>query len=263
MNLLWENIGLHAFRVLGPFRALQLWIVVLFNLVEILKSRSLVPLDKAMRFVHKQRIQHRLGSFDIPIRHIDTVIQEGSYCFGSIRELYIRDCYFRWHNVRQGEMMIVMDLGANRGMFSTLATSFAQKIVAVEANPKYRLVFEENMRLNGFTDFSLFNAFIGQESVPDGSVLSVEDVMHKSGCDRIDFLKIDVEGAEFDLFGTLPFARIRRLSMEVHPKKGDPDRLIDALVRHGFEVICTDNRFQRTNNTACIDYIYATNMNFS
>jgi hypothetical protein len=35
------------------------------------------------------------------------------------------------------------------------------------------------------------------------------------------------------------------------------------LVRHGFEVICTDNRFQRTNNTACIDYIYATNMNFS
>lgn len=208
--------------------------------------------------MRKQTIR-RLGTFIIPIKFIDDKIKEGSYCFGSVREMYIRDCYFRHHNANPHEMHVVMDLGANRGLFSTMATSFATKIIAVEANPKYREVFEYNMSLNNFSNYSLVNSFVAASSKDDGSTVSVEDLISRADCDRVDFLKMDIEGAEFSLFESLPFNRIKMMTMEVHSREGDPALLIAALQRNNFNTVCTDHRFRRTSDPANVDYIYAVN----
>ena len=55
-----------------------------------------------------------------------------------------------------------------------------------------------------------------QETVP---TISLEDLLDKAACTEVDFLKCDVEGAEFEIFLSTPvpiIRRIRRLVMEVH-----------------------------------------------
>jgi FkbM family methyltransferase len=52
------------------------------------------------------------------------------------------------------------------------------------------------------------------------SLLTIGEIFSRLGCDRIDLLKLDVEGAEFELFASTEFAlyapRIRMLCVEFH-----------------------------------------------
>jgi len=58
----------------------------------------------------------------------------------------------------------------------------------------------------------------------------------------VDFLKADIEGAEFELFANNDewLAKVRRIAMEIHAEYGDVDRFVSRLKAKGFEVILTD-----------------------
>lgn len=80
------------------------------------------------------------------------------------------------------------------------------------------------------------------EAGEDGSVpaVSVDDLLRDHEIDRIDLLKLDVEGSEFAVFADPGagqwLARVRVIIMEVHPNLGDPRQIVDVLARAGFSM---------------------------
>lgn len=133
---------------------------------------------------------------------------------------------FRRH-LRPG--MYVIDIGANVGYFSMLAGAIVGpdgRVDAIEANPKNAKMIEVNRRVNGFTHVRIANVAVGAEmgllslrthysngstprladdvfaplsvqTVPSMLLGQIIDPNH-----RVDFIKIDVEGAEYNvLFG--------------------------------------------------------------
>jgi hypothetical protein len=213
-------------------------------------------------------VNHRFGSFSVDCQGIDKLAEgEDSYAFSSIRELYIRDCYFRFHDFAKDEIRTVADLGANRGMFSLLAATFCEKLLMVEAQEKYNACIKLNMQSVNFTNYLLSNAFIGAKTplntmLQDISHVSLETLMETAEVEHIDFLKIDIEGSEFSIFETLPLNRVRYLSMEVHRDVGDANLLRRILDERGFSYTCSDARFVETTDPSKIDYIYAKNVQF-
>jgi FkbM family methyltransferase len=128
---------------------------------------------------------------------------------------------FRRH-LRPG--MSVIDIGANIGYFTMLSAMLvgpAGHVLAVEPNPRNARLLEASRRVNGFTQVSLAQVAAGREigllvlhrtysnattsAAPDdvGALFGSESV----GCvpvdllmgdRRIDFIKVDVEGAEYN-----------------------------------------------------------------
>jgi 31-O-methyltransferase len=68
---------------------------------------------------------------------------------------------------------------------------------------------------------------------------TISAAMREHGIDRIDLLKIDVEGAEWDALVGIEepdWPRIRQLAIEVHDVDGRVARIRDLLERMGYEV---------------------------
>jgi FkbM family methyltransferase len=68
------------------------------------------------------------------------------------------------------------------------------------------------------------------------AALSMPSLMKSCGLSTIDFLKVDIEGAERDLFqGTLPWLQhVRSLAIEVHDDEALIGQLISLLTARGF-----------------------------
>ena len=177
------------------------------------------------------------------------------YSFGVARELYGRRPYFAapGFGIRHGDA--VLDLGANAGLFTILAARFGARVVAVEANPACLDLIRKNVRANGCDDdVEVELALVGGSSGVFGGegrlalgtaappLLGVEEIVERHGLASIDFLKIDVEGAEFDVIDEAAtwLSRVQRAALEVHPEHGDVARLVSALEGHGFEVALRD-----------------------
>lgn len=236
---------------------MRLWYAAMTHLRQILQNQNLVSIDRSMSKAHTLKVDHRFGSFTVHPQKVDALVREDSYCFGSIRELYIRDCYFRFHTVSPNDLRCVVDLGANRGLFSTMCTPFAHRIIAVEPQHEYQEVYKHNMHINNFKNYKLINAFIGSKSDESNTTISFSDLCANEDFAQIDFLKMDIEGAEFELFNTLPFDRIRRMTIEVHPQSGNPADLITTLHANNFLTTTCDSTFRIVTAPEQIDYIYA------
>lgn len=186
------------------------------------------------------------------------VVLDGKY-FGIAKELYCRGVYFVLPEFALGRDECVVDLGAHVGAFTTLAAVSARKVVSVEAQAGLVPVIEANLRLNRCREkvqleWGLIGAGTGLFSSPlrrraashyvkEPPVIAVSELFARHGLERVDFLKVDIEGSEYDLFGgDLDWLRaVRRIAMEVHFDFGDPARLAAQLERAGFEVWLMNN----------------------
>ena len=80
-------------------------------------------------------------------------------------------------------------------------------------------------------------------------------VMGTDGLDRIDALKVDVEGAELDVLEGISYAHwgcVRQVALEGHDQDGRLDRVKALLSRHGFDRIevrvSAEHRQRELNN---------------
>jgi len=69
--------------------------------------------------------------------------------------------------------------------------------------------------------------------------VGIEDLLQQFDRERIDVLKIDVEGAEYDLFSSdisTWIDRVGTLAIEIHEqiRPGVRNLVFDALAKHGF-----------------------------
>jgi precorrin-6B methylase 2 len=221
---------LASVRRLGDRRLLARYVVQLVRRAPaVLRTRTLAPVDEAMGD----------GPYRLRVRGEPIVLAGAS--FGLVREIYGRRSYLP-PGFSFEPADAVVDLGAHAGTFTLLAARCARRVVAVEPDPAWVARLRENVQRNGCGDrVAIEHAAVG-EAAAGAPLLSLEELVDRHGLDTIDFLKVDVEGAEFELFrhasGWLP--RVRRIAMELHPRLGSVDALVRTLADAGFGVRLTD-----------------------
>lgn len=112
----------------------------------------------------------------------------------------------------------ILDLGAHLGTFALSAAAAGYEVVAVEASPRNAAVLQASIDRNGFDRFRLIHAAVsdrpgslefcpygpyghvanGHTGLPSVQVpcLRVDDLLAELGWDRLDFVKMDIEGSE-------------------------------------------------------------------
>lgn len=215
-------------------------------LPEILRTRLLAPADK------------RLGDHVVSVKTGALTLRMPGRHFGLVRELYCRRVYNYVPGFEPARGDRVIDLGANVGAFSVIAAAAGAQVLAVEAQDGFAAEFWEVMRLNGCAgQVELVNGMIGagvgaladperrataSHMRAEPSELRLADLVRERGIDRIDLMKVDIEGSEFAVFadgdGWLP--QTRRIVMEVHRRFGDPGKLARDLETAGFRVTRVD-----------------------
>lgn len=166
---------------------------------------------------------------------------------------------------------IVIDLGANIGIFTLYAAGIAPTVQVHAFEPASRsfALLQQNIKANSLSNVHCYrcsvSARVGQDTLYIASTGSTADTMISSRIPvqgmllaehvdclsldelfafcRIDicnFLKVDVEGSEFDIFsaaspGTLQ--KIERIAMEYHEMGcGQGQQLVYLLQTAGFRV---------------------------
>lgn len=155
----------------------------------------------------------------------------------------------------------VLDAGANIGVFTVLASSLVGstgRVVAVEPQPENLRVLRRNIELNGCRNVSVVpralsnvdgsavfitGRGIGAHLSRSGGIpvdtISLPSILTVAKLPRIDYLKMDIEGAEVRVFeaeGTdMAISTLRRAVVEIHDAEADR-RLTMFFRSKGFEV---------------------------
>src|SRR5262249_40402083 len=124
--------------------------------------------------------------------------------------------------------MTVLDVGAHHGLYTLLASKLvgpSGKVIAFEPSPRQRKRLAAHLRINGLREVQVMPYALGAENgeadlyLADGSddwcnslrkpqesarqtvrvqVRRLDDIAVQSRLTKVDFLKLDVEGAELD-----------------------------------------------------------------
>ncbi len=191
-----------------------------------------------------------------------------------LRAVFTGRCYSDYFPFYQ--RATVVDIGAHKGyfaIFAALNTRPESRVIALEPSaanfrallkniesqgiakiePLNAGVYSETASLDLHMSTSVNHSIFGKEinplssSAPDRvekvDVLSLKDLMAQQDVDRIDFLKMDCEGAEYPALlacDESTLSRVRTISLEFHDLK-DPQYnggiLVEYLSSNGFEVV--------------------------
>jgi FkbM family methyltransferase len=195
-----------------------------------------------------------------------------------IIEIFLREDYGA---VADGA--VILDLGANIGTFSIYAATTARDVTIYAYEPMaefYRLM-KENIRLNRLggtikcfdsavsSDTQMRELFIEGADLffpslvapsLDGptrkvrvSCTTLAEILDSNKLQRIDLLKMDCEGAEYEILYTTParyFDRIREIRMEYHnlaDDRSNREALATFLRGLGYEITLPQSTFTRTS----------------
>jgi len=215
---------------------------------EIIRTKTLVSANQKMRG-HMCRFKTGDGI---------TVVLDGEF-FGIAKEIYCNRVYFAVPGFEVNTGDYVVDLGAQCGTFTTLAAARGGRVISVEAQSGFIPFIEANLKKNNCLneasiEWGIIGANAGLFSDPanrraashyyqEAPMVTFYDLIKKYNLRQVDFLKVDIEGSEFDLFtGDISWlAIVKRIAMEVHLDCGDVNKLSSILEKAGFEVWLVDN----------------------
>jgi FkbM family methyltransferase len=178
---------------------------------------------------------------------------------------------------------VVVDIGANLGMFSlhVAADHGAARVYAFEPFPESYALLKRNAEHNHLDAIVPIPLAIAGESGTrelhmqgrhgvhslygtSGEAVRIEcitlaDAFARWNIQRCDFLKLDCEGAEYEILLSAPadvYARIHRIALEYHDWITDHhhDELVRRLTAEGFAVTTRDHEASRTG------YVFAKRM---
>jgi len=186
-----------------------------------------------------------------------------------ITESWIHKCYTKYFEVEDD--YIVFDIGANIGAFSMLAAHYAKNGMVYSFEPEKESfgLLKENVDLNNFKNIELINKAVSNKtgisnfyisntnagghslysSRADKKItiptISFEEFIEKNKIKKIDFLKMDCEGCEYDILyncSNETFKKIKYISMETHKIEGKSKaiEMAEFLRMKGFMVIRED-----------------------
>jgi len=238
----------YVFRI-ADVRTALFWVwAIVSSTPSILKSRSL-----AMPFRKMWERKH------ITFRIFGKRIVFDGKMFGYVMEIYARKCYFSIPGFSLEKSKTVVVVGSDGGVFAILAAKFADKVYAIEASHESTEQLRANAELNRVLDkvqitwgvVGSGTGYVTSESKLKGMfwegnpppTISFSEFISNHHLDRIDFLKIDIEGSEFSLFSydTSWLQKVNLLVMEIHTEFGDPQHILDKLRQYGFQVLFVDS----------------------
>lgn len=168
-------------------------------------------------------------------------------------------------------MQAIVDVGAHVGTFTLWAALRAPRarILSVEPNPNTFAFLQRNVADNGLTDrvmavnaaagparglgtLELVEHSLGTRLARNGGgtvtaqVETIPDLLERADMREVDFLKMDCEGTEYEIFDALDAETLRRfktIACEYHPVPGRDVSEIARLLRDsGFKVEVPDAR---------------------
>lgn len=195
------------------------------------------------------------------------LVRPGTTDLAVLNEAVLRNSYLRPGYVQLREDAVVVDVGANIGDFTIQVAALCPRgrIYAVEPVGENARMIEINKLLNGMSNIEVLPIALGaeegkiaihvagnqssgyfftcQEGEETVRLITLPRLMQEYGIERIDLLKLDCEGAEWDILpacsAILP--RIDQICMEFHPRDGwTGARLADWLRDAGYQVWHTE-----------------------
>lgn len=197
------------------------------NIFSVIKTKSLNCIDKKL-------LNKNLKYFLLNFREKD---------FPLIREIILFDCYNFDINRRYD---VIIDLGSNCGIFTVFASGYTNKIISVEMNYEVTKEFQYLLEINNVSNNILINKSIS--SISTESSICMNDLFSQYNIYKVDFLKIDIEGAERDIFNGNKLDwlfNVEIISMEVHPCFDvDVDKIVKILRKYNFRVNILNRDFK-------------------
>ena len=198
-----------------------------------------------------------------------------------LKEVFTKEAYYK-EGFEIKESDTVIDIGGHIGVMAIYAASLAKKGRVIVLEPfldNYELL-QSNVKLNGINNIIAENKAIGKEdgsfrfyirpgklkkgevaynsgghsfhlikdseSFVDVPTLSFDSLVNQFKLDKIDFLKLDCEGAEFDILYNASeesIAKISKIAMECHPFENNTmEGMMNFLQQHGFECTAEKDR---------------------
>ena len=168
----------------------------------------------------------------------------------------------------------VLDIGANIGAYTLYASRRARQVISYEPFMENFDMLKGNVEQNDVHNVKLCNMAVGgkarktvvhaggpnfgtvslyasesTESMQETQVCSLEEVFSLHNLTKVDVLKLDVEGAEYEILmeNAHVLSKIDRIILEFHDYKdlGDHRELIKVLKEEGFVVEKHQTLFDR------------------
>ena len=204
-------------------------------------------------------------------------VRPGTPDLAVINEAAFLDPYLSTGFVSLDRRSVVVDIGANVGDFAIRAARLCPdgRVIAVEPVRSAGEMIVEHAHLNGVSNVKWICAAVGTPMGSDPGTVRGSDpgtsagtrganpyaregeqldcptvtlagLLSDEGLERVDLLKLDCEGAEWDILpaseGVLP--GIRQICMEFHCERGwTAPRLAEWLTNRGFTVTHTSGRW--------------------
>lgn len=174
------------------------------------------------------------------------LVRSGTADRGIITSVLLADEYLL-DQTKLESNSVVIDIGAQIGVFSIFAASKSKRVYSFEPVPEnYRLLLE-NIKINNFDrkikafNYAVSNEkknlrlFLNENNTGEHSVyfktkkyldvpaVPLKDIFDEHNINICDLLKIDTEGSEYEILYGLPkdyFKRIKRIYVEYHDING-------------------------------------------
>ncbi len=199
----------------------------------------------------------------------------------ALRENFLGDVY-SIKEILLRKDAVVLDIGAHIGCFALSISDRVGEVICYEPDTANFLLLQKNIEKNGFKNISIHEKAVASQTGelelyvnPTLSVLN--SLVRKNtavfsqkipaislaeiiGEKRIDLLKIDCEGGEYDIFYNSPKEILKKIDfivMEYHDlREIDPlfvgAKLVEFLVQNGFEVVREKPDYDRLGGTGII-----------
>jgi FkbM family methyltransferase len=154
---------------------------------------------------------------------------------------------------------IVLDAGANTGLFSIWAASRCRSVIAVEPAPETFNLLKLNKRINKADNVFVINKALSDHDGyvtmgGDGATFKIEqrgtiiasttiDSLLKGLALNVDVVKMDVEGAERDCLAGSYLKHVREIAVETHSTENS---VVSILESYGFRTTRVTFRVSRT-----------------
>lgn len=187
---------------------------------------------------------------------------------------------FRWREYRSAEKIMtnaktIIDAGAHIGLFAlyALALNPTAKIICLEPEPNNLLSLKQNLKNNKISSVKVIGAALAGQSgprslavTPDNhnhhlvsdtlsksviavTAINLPDLLKRQKINQVDLLKMDIEGAEYEIIAQLraaDFAKIQNLILEYHENSDQKRQEIEAALRRaGFSVSIFPSNFDK------------------
>ncbi len=260
-------------RVTPKRQAMRWYGLVILNLPGVLRTRRFYAADAKMRGLCRFRALDQEFEFNMDDINSSLADSANGSAYAFLRELFVRRIYFRaFLNPSFGTCL---DLGCNIGIVATVLRQLGGpggRVIAIDPLEYRKNRFWENAVAQKAVEFERavlcdtrtkndpqrLHALCDAYGFDVLTAVTISQLMERNGILHVDFLKMDIEGAEFSIFSeaTPWLEHVANIAMEVHSELGDPTIVIDRLHQHGFETSWTnDYGFPVEKRNA--GYIYA------